>query len=234
MFDIEVFAASILRDLKLHKWSDFDRIAKLIDGIGATVTRDSHLVLRYPQISRLERDSVIDVVTAACSKTLPELLLSGGFALKVPYRNELLQGNLRHLEPSSCANYQHPNVVGDVLNQQSGFTTISVASEKRVLRPILDKWTDRSLSSNSGCGPFSIYLAESGNAIQARLNCTEVSLEDVIDILIAALFAIKDRKDSKLILGLSYTEVVASPHFFQKCVMVEDALGPFQRISDNT
>jgi hypothetical protein len=228
MFDLEVFDASMLEHLQLKVWSEANAFSELLSESAATVTKDGHLVLRSKLADPAMRTKAMDTITTMASSHRPELFLAG-FPLKVFYCDSLYQGNTLHLDQLDCTDYRHPDVFGNFADQQPGFTTITVVSNKRTLDSLLEKC--RSYSSQATrASKSAMYVATSGDAIQVRLSCEELSLEDITDVLVAASFAIKEQRKGKMVLGLSYTEVVTSPKFTRVQVSVEHKFGPFEKI----
>ena len=223
MFDFEVFDVSVLRDLNSPTWTDQGAFSHILSASLASVTNDGHLVLKSPLVPQTLRESVIEAIHEES-----QLLLSGGFVLTVFYRDKVHKGYLQHLERMSCTDYRHPEVFGNFADQYPGFATITVVSNKRTVDTLLERW--KAYSSNASHRKTSaLYVAPSHTAIQARLCCEEVSFEDVVDVVVAGSFAIKEQRNGKMIHGLSYSQASGVPIKWIQ-VSVADKYGPFERI----
>ncbi len=173
------------------------------------------------------RANAHNCIQAACSKD--NFVQVGDFLLKIWYRSRLYWGSLLHLEPMTYSDDRLPDVFGDWEDQQPGYTTMTIVSNKQTLASLLEKWTSYFSHPSRGANS-TLSVAASGGAVQVRLCCEEVSIEDVIDVLVAASFAIKEQRRSKMILGLSYIQVGSSPKAERIRVSVDEEYGPFEEI----
>lgn len=226
MFPLEIFHVSLMRDLRLRTWTDEAAFADLLSASKARVTSDGHFVLRFESATSPLRVKAFEAIRKAEEFGLE---LSGGCGMNVSYRGELYPADLAHFEPANCyTTYRHPDVSGNFLDQPPGFVTITVVSNKRTLKSLLDRWKSR-FSHPSGGEKSRFFTATSGAALQIRLSCDEVSLEDVIDVVVAGSFDIRKRRKNKLIHGLSST-MMGLPKKWVQITKVEDEYGPFERI----
>ena len=225
MFDFEVFDVSVLHDLHMQNWTDQGAFASILSASLASITNDGHLVLKSPLVPQTLRESAIETI---CRSEESQLLLSGGFVLTVFYRDKIYKGNLRHLERMSCTDYRDPEVFGNFADQYPGFATITVVSNRQTVNALLERW--KAYSSSTGHRRKSaLHIAASHTAIQASLCCEEVSFEDVVDVVVAGSFAIKEQRNGKMIHGLSYSQASGVPIKWIQ-VSVADEYGPFERI----
>jgi hypothetical protein len=246
MFDCEVFDASILQHLHLNTWSESDVFAEFLSTSTGTITSDGHFVLWSKLVSPALRTEGFSSIAAACSGE--DIHLISPFGLKLFYRDTLHWGQFLHLERFTYSGYRVPEVFGNDTDQQPGYTALTIVSKRQTLDLLRDKW--KSCVSLAGhVGKSAFYVAASGAAIQARFCCEEVRIEDVIDFYVAAAFAIKEQRKSRMLLGLSYTNMVESPPVKEPCegklipgpsypsprlmevrVNIEDKYGPFEKI----
>jgi hypothetical protein len=235
MVDLEVFDFTVLQDLGLRTWLENDAFAALLRESTASITNDGRLLLWSTRASPTLRSGAFDVFNSIRAAGEHELLVPGGFGLKVFYRDKLYWGNFlcwRHLpaEPRSyAANDPDPWVGGHSEDQEPGHSAVTVVSNKRIIAALRDKWKAYLSLAGGGSGS-SLRIAASGTAIQLHVSCETISIESLIDILVSGAVAIKNKRDSSMILGRSFTRVVTSPVFRKDHVIVDEEYGPFKSV----
>jgi hypothetical protein len=228
MFDLEVFDVSILTKLRVSGWSQIAGLGAASSAAKTTITPDGHWVLWGEPIDSIVRTKIFSSIKAARSGE--EETLVSGFYLHLFYGDRSYEGSLLHLEPFTYSEERLPEVFGNWEDQEPGLTTLTIVAKKRTLDVLFDKWKS-CVSRRGGGGKSTFRVACSGAAAQAAFDCKVVSIEDLIDFYVAAAFAIKMQRNSRMIVGRTYTHggdwVEGAPITFTQ-VSVEGAYGPFE------
>jgi hypothetical protein len=244
MLGFQAFDADILSTTGLHSWIDIPGITELLSVSITTTTADGHLVF-WEELTGVpaENKEYLAISSACCGD---EENLNDPVLLHVFFKEKEHLGSFIRLEKITYATEKLPDIYGNWEDQQPGYTSITVVSNKRTLKYLSDKW--KSFASRIGDAPRSgFYVSSSSPAVQARFFCDEVRIEDVIDFYIAAGLEIKEQRNSRMILGQSYDQAVTIPSkkepyhgklflsddWNQKIeivkVVVEEKYGPFIR-----
>lgn len=242
MSNFMVFDASVLQHLRLGAWTENSALSGLIAASAATITRDGHLVVWEDLASPSLRTEAFNWLTAACGNE--EGGLVSPFLVTIFYHETLYRGSHTYFERFSYSDYNVPDIYGNFADQQCGYTTLTIVSNKRTLDLAFDKWKSIALHASPD-RKSAFYVAKSGAAVQVRFFCEEVPIEDVIDFYVVAAFAIREEPTSKMILGQSYTRVESLPtkpytgklhlgptytlQTNEIQVSVEDQYGPFEK-----
>lgn len=256
----KVFDKSILQHLEIDNWQSIPELDELLSSSVNFTTSDGHLVFMEeltgesaPNGSGARAYRVIGAAGGASEHWIPGALrdysedwyLASCVPVDFFYCGQFHRGDHFRFERFTYATEKVPEVFGNWEDQPPGYTVFTVVSNKRALDSLVDKWT----SDIARVGPgakSTLHVAENAGAIQARFFCDEVHIEDVIDFYVAAGLAIKERRNSRMLLGLSYTQMESSskvetsptgrlihpdfPEVTPVRVVVEEKYGPFKQV----